>query len=495
MKKWIVLGITAVFFIFQGSTTWEGAAAVAPAGELPQTGFFIATNSFPRNTVVDITNIETGRSVRVIVANNLESPGLLALISREAAELIGLRSGSVGRIRLLQPSEPIAFMRFTEGAAAGVSVLESEPVLSTEERLFEDFYREDTYIPPVIAQTEPPAPPVSLAARPGYIVDEPEWGGSGRLNIVDVPVFNIEPLEPFAEEIYTAETIEPVIVEPVYIVEEEPIVVEPVYIVEEEPIVEEPVYIVEEEPIVVEPVYIVEEEPIVEEPVYIVEEEPIVEEPVYIVEEEPIVEEPVYIVEEEPVVEEPVYVVEEEPVVEEPVYVVEEEPIVEEPVYIVEEEPVVEEPVFIVEDEPEVVYSLVQTDERVPPFTGIYGIDPSLIIPGITAPEPERPLTFIPAIPQVTTIPPAAVERTFSVRTISSLDIGQFYVQLASLPSADHVEDTIMHIDSRYNPVVFRDRDNLYRVLIGPLNQGESAAVLRRFRSIGYTDAFVRRGG
>ena len=90
-----------------------------------------------------------------------------------------------------------------------------------------------------------------------------------------------------------------------------------------------------------------------------------------------------------------------------------------------------------------------------------------------------------------------AAEQTFSLRTISTLDRGQYYVQIAALP-VELLENTIRQFDPQFlsfNPVIFRDRDNLYRILIGPLNQGESAAVLARFRSIGYNDAFVRRGG
>ncbi|MDR0486790.1 MAG: septal ring lytic transglycosylase RlpA family protein, partial [Treponema sp.] len=110
-----------IFFIIlslillTGATDWEGAAAVAPAGDLPDTGYYAATNSFPRNTVVDITNLENGKSIRVIVASGLETPGLLAVLSRNAAETIGLVSRSVGRIRISQTSDPIAFSRFPGG--------------------------------------------------------------------------------------------------------------------------------------------------------------------------------------------------------------------------------------------------------------------------------------------------------------------------------------------------------------------------------------------
>ncbi|MDR0599864.1 MAG: septal ring lytic transglycosylase RlpA family protein, partial [Treponema sp.] len=113
MRKQLFPPLAAILSLFLlGSSVWEGAAAVS--GDFPEEGLYVATNSFPRNTVVDLTNLETGKTVRVIVSAGLDSPGLLALVSREAAAAVGLQSRAVGRIRMIQPSDPIAFSRFTE---------------------------------------------------------------------------------------------------------------------------------------------------------------------------------------------------------------------------------------------------------------------------------------------------------------------------------------------------------------------------------------------
>ncbi|MDR3131108.1 MAG: SPOR domain-containing protein [Treponema sp.] len=117
MRKLVLLvAASAVAVVFIGASIWEGSAAVSIGGELPDGGYYAATKSFPRNTVVDITNLETGKSVRVIVAAGLDSPGLLAVLSKEAAEVIGIQSRSIGRIRMTMPADPIAFSRFTDGA-------------------------------------------------------------------------------------------------------------------------------------------------------------------------------------------------------------------------------------------------------------------------------------------------------------------------------------------------------------------------------------------
>jgi len=98
-----------------GASVWEGSAVVAGGGELPETGYYVSTNSFPRNTIVDVKNLETDKTVRVIVAGGLNSPGLLVALSKEAAAAIGMNARGVGRVRVTMPADPIAFSRFTEG--------------------------------------------------------------------------------------------------------------------------------------------------------------------------------------------------------------------------------------------------------------------------------------------------------------------------------------------------------------------------------------------
>jgi hypothetical protein len=187
MKK-----IGAVFFVFVlallclGASVWEGAAAVSLNGELPEEGYYAATKSFPRNTVVDVTNLETGRTIRVIVAASLDSPGLLAIISRDTARAIGLQNRSIGRIRMTMPSDPIAFSRFNQGgassgdpdfdpraalAAAGLSAAPPEEPLYTPpppERAPEEPVPDPAaFLPPLNAAAVPaPAAPEGASSSP-----------------------------------------------------------------------------------------------------------------------------------------------------------------------------------------------------------------------------------------------------------------------------------------------------------------------------------------
>jgi cell division septation protein DedD len=75
------------------------------------------------------------------------------------------------------------------------------------------------------------------------------------------------------------------------------------------------------------------------------------------------------------------------------------------------------------------------------------------------------------------------------------LEQGKCYVQVGVYTRPDNVEDEVSRIGTGY-PLAIQnvgtDTSPMFRVLLGPLNRGESEAMLQRFRSIGYTDAFVR---
>jgi cell division septation protein DedD len=110
MKKisFLVCVVLSLFTML-GASVWEGAAELS--GELPENGLYMATNSFPVNTVVDVTNLENGKIARLIVSARLESSGFLALLSKEAAESLGIHGKTLSRIRMSQNEDPLAFSR------------------------------------------------------------------------------------------------------------------------------------------------------------------------------------------------------------------------------------------------------------------------------------------------------------------------------------------------------------------------------------------------
>jgi hypothetical protein len=105
--------ISVSLFVFVSASIWEGATTTSD--ELPNTGLYLATNSFPINTVVDVINLENGNISRLIVYSGLDSAGFLGLLSREAAAALGIPDRALGRIRMNQVSDILALSRFTEG--------------------------------------------------------------------------------------------------------------------------------------------------------------------------------------------------------------------------------------------------------------------------------------------------------------------------------------------------------------------------------------------
>ena len=112
MKKLCIFAcIIASLFLFIGASVWEGTAAVSE--DLPETGLYIATNSFPINTVVDVINLENGKTSSLIVSSKLEICGFLALLSKDAGDAIDLPGRAVSRIRMIQSGDPLAFSHYT----------------------------------------------------------------------------------------------------------------------------------------------------------------------------------------------------------------------------------------------------------------------------------------------------------------------------------------------------------------------------------------------
>jgi cell division septation protein DedD len=139
------------------------------------------------------------------------------------------------------------------------------------------------------------------------------------------------------------------------------------------------------------------------------------------------------------------------------------------------------EAVPVIQPEPRVMsgtLTLIPADERIP------------AAPAQTAAVSQN------APRSINTYAPPAEFSPFQAPLISSLTPGKWYVQIGVYSRPDNVEDEIGRIGTAY-PIAIQnvgtDTSPIFRVLLGPLNQGESGAMLQRFRSIGYADAFVRQ--
>jgi PII-like signaling protein len=106
MKRITLLAaIAASVFMLVSASVWEGAAGIGE--DLPENGFYLSTNSFPVNTVVEVVNLENNRSVSLIVASSLGNSGLLAELSKDAADYIGLKD--ISRIRMREKDDQVGY--------------------------------------------------------------------------------------------------------------------------------------------------------------------------------------------------------------------------------------------------------------------------------------------------------------------------------------------------------------------------------------------------
>jgi len=106
MKKVILIAaVAASFFMMVSASVWEGTAAIGE--NLTYNGLYLATNSFPVNTLVEVVNLENNRTATLIVSASLDNSKLLALLSKDAADAIGL--SNMGRIRMKEKDDQISY--------------------------------------------------------------------------------------------------------------------------------------------------------------------------------------------------------------------------------------------------------------------------------------------------------------------------------------------------------------------------------------------------
>ena len=82
------------------NSAWEGAGAAGSVGEFPPAGLYAASDTFPRNSIVDVMNMDSGQSARLIVVRRVDAPGLFMLVSPEAAKNLGMSGTGTARLRV-----------------------------------------------------------------------------------------------------------------------------------------------------------------------------------------------------------------------------------------------------------------------------------------------------------------------------------------------------------------------------------------------------------
>jgi hypothetical protein len=81
--------------------SWEGSASRIRRGELDKEGLYAASNSFPVNTVINVTNIKNGKSVNVTVIQRIgDNQNLFLLLADEAADQLSIEKNESENVRI-----------------------------------------------------------------------------------------------------------------------------------------------------------------------------------------------------------------------------------------------------------------------------------------------------------------------------------------------------------------------------------------------------------
>jgi len=380
-----IAAVIASLTLLVSATVWEGVTDVVSTGDLPG-NYSVATNSFPKNSVVDITNLENGKVVRALVVSGLETTGLLATLSRNAANSIDVRNNSTCRVRITQPSDDIAFSRFKLGPIAAPEPAAKtviEPAQPVKEIAAADIISQDAAVQASVQTvTEQAAYPAQTSVQ--AVAEQAAYPVQASVQTV-------------AEQAaYPAQT-------------------------SVQTVTEQAAYPVQ-----------ASVQTVAEQAAYPVTE----------------------------------------------------------PVIAAVAQPVTPA-IPAAANNPNPPKSgnagnlgIIPSEERLPEAANRF-----VIAPEERAPPLRTNNTLSSSSPGTSDFSP------FQVPLISRLEQGKCYVQVAAYQRVEHVEDAISRIGTAYPLAVQNigsDANPTFRILLGPLNQGESGAMLQRFKSIGYNDAFIR---
>ena len=434
MKRFsILIACMALCFGFSAVSAWaiwEGNAGIAAASEFPGKGLYARSDMFPKNTVVLIENLETGIKVRAVVTGPSGVSGLVALLSPETASALNVRSGSVRRVRISIPTV------VAEKGATGIAEVEPSSTVA------------DPDVNPAVAAGSGAIPLASIAGEnenPLMPLDAEAGEASGAAE----PTGAVETAEAPADAIVSEDgvalgsgEVAPSLAEgdeiaPVGGAEAAPAVAAaavPVATADE--IAENPE--TTETPIAPEDAStgaaLAESEEALPEPGATEAPEAYYDEP--------------------------------------------ELASGEGAVPVEEDLPVEEESV-----------ALVPTEMNPPSAGPLSPVPAPAAVAPVTAPVPAHATTESAAPTRAESAAPIA-----ALPLVGTLAKGSYYVQVASYEDPLNAKKLVDSYSGKYPMVVEKGADAKLKVCIGPVKKDEYGAIIERFRSLGFKDAFVRRG-
>ncbi|MCG8478855.1 MAG: SPOR domain-containing protein [Spirochaetales bacterium] len=169
-------------------TNWEGTAVVGRYGEFPPGGLYVASNTFPLNSMIDVTNLRTGESARLIVAKDLTDSGVFLLLSEAAADELGIRSGSSAVVRArpvqlpgltaVDPNQDLPFHPDPDVNPAATLGDPNESIITPDALAPAEQARTDS-----IGETATQAP--AATPRPSMVIEDPPEAADGQPRTVE----------------------------------------------------------------------------------------------------------------------------------------------------------------------------------------------------------------------------------------------------------------------------------------------------------------------
>ncbi|WJS07140.1 SPOR domain-containing protein [Treponema pallidum] len=104
-RSYLVRVNTAFLVLCVASVTplwavWEGNAEIGPQGSFLQDGMFVRSDMFPKNTAVEISNLEKNAKAQAVVIGHAGIPGLLVSLAPAAAAQLGIGVYQAVRVRV-----------------------------------------------------------------------------------------------------------------------------------------------------------------------------------------------------------------------------------------------------------------------------------------------------------------------------------------------------------------------------------------------------------
>lgn len=145
----VLAGSVGILF---AQSVWEGTAIVGGYNQFPREGLYAASNSFERNTVIEVTNEDNGRTAEVLVVGRVSQPGIFLVLSEDAADVLRLDTSDPAQVRV-RPA-----------TAGGLAPVPSGP---------ESAFSRDPEVNPSASLTDPNAEVLRRRGRVAEPADEP----------------------------------------------------------------------------------------------------------------------------------------------------------------------------------------------------------------------------------------------------------------------------------------------------------------------------------